>query len=157
MRGIAELSVLRGMRLGEILGLLWDDVDEISDTITIRDTKGNRPRVIPLEGARDVFDRLPQLSRWVFPGRAGRPRRVDHASKKINAIAREIGLLDFTAHDLRHTFASWYVQRGGDMYRLQLILGHKGPAMTQRYAHLRVDDLREAAQIPAHPARDFVH
>lgn len=45
--------------------------------------------------------------------------------------------------EMRHTFASWYAQKGGDMYRLQLILGHKGPAMTQRYTHLNVDDLRE--------------
>lgn len=50
---------------------------------------------------------------------------------------------DFKPHDLRHTYASWYVQRGGDLYRLQKILGHSGPAMTQRYAHLSADDLRE--------------
>ena len=87
----------------------------------------------------------------------GQAMRVDNTSREINRIAREAEITNFTTHDLRHTFASWYAQKGGDMYRLQLILGHKGPAMTQRYAHLRVDDLRDAAQKPAQQPRDFLH
>ncbi|WP_306127917.1 site-specific integrase [Roseovarius sp. MMSF_3350] len=143
-KSVAEMSVLRGMRLGEILNMKWADIDEITDTITLPDTKSGRPRTIPLENAVDVLDRQPsQTGRWVFSNAKGRPFRVDNASKRINKIARDVGIKDFTTHDLRHTFASWYVQRGGDLYRLQLILGHTGPAMTQRYAHLRVDDLRE--------------
>lgn len=39
-------------------------------------------------------------------------------------------------HLLRHTFASHYVQAGGDIYRLAQILGHTNITMTQRYAHL---------------------
>lgn len=142
-RSIAEVSVLRGMRCGEILDLEWRDIDENLDLITIRNAKGNTRRVIPLEGARKILLSQPQNGRLIFPTSTGRRHRVDNVTKRVNAIARENGIDDFTFHDLRHTYASWYVQRGGDMYRLQRILGHKGPAMTQRYAHLRVDDLRE--------------
>lgn len=156
-KSICEVSVLRGMRLGEILALQWSDLNFIRDEITMRDTKNNRPRVIPMEGARAVFERTPRHAKHVFTTGIGTPLRVDNASKEINQVARDAGIENFTAHDLRHTFASWYVQRGGDMYRLQLILGHKGPAMTQRYAHLRVDDLREAAQKSAQSPRDFLH
>ena len=39
-------------------------------------------------------------------------------------------------HDLRHTFASHWMSKGGDLFRLQRILGHKSPTMTNRYAHL---------------------
>lgn len=42
-------------------------------------------------------------------------------------------------HDLRHTFASHWVLNGGDIYRLQRILGHSTVAMTMRYAHLAPD------------------
>jgi integrase/recombinase XerD len=143
LRSIAEMSVARGLRCGEVLNLEWRDVDENMDTLTIREAKGNKRRVIPLEGARAILDRQPRNGRLVFPTRTGNRHRVDNTTKRVNAIAREAGVDDFTFHDLRHTFASWYVQRGGDMYKLQLILGHEGPAMTQRYAHLRVDDLRE--------------
>lgn len=157
LRGVAETSIVRGMRLGEILALRWEDVNFGDDTITIRDTKGNRPRVIPLEGAGPIFDRQRRYGRYVFPSRTGNMLRVDSVSKQVNQVARDVGIPDFTFHDLRHTYASWYVQRGGDLYRLQLILGHKGPAMTQRYAHLRVDDLRDVAQSRAQKPRDFLH
>jgi integrase len=40
-------------------------------------------------------------------------------------------------HDLRHTFASSWVARGGDLFKLQKVLGHKSVTMTQRYAHLQ--------------------
>lgn len=159
-KSVAELSVLRGMRLGEILSLRWADINERTDEITIRDanSKNGFPRVIPLEGALAVLDRQPrQDGRWVFPNTNGRPFRVDSASKRINKIAREAGLEDFTCHDLRHTYASWYVQNGGDLYRLQRILGHKSPAMTQRYAHLRIDDLRETRTNVGTAAKNFIN
>jgi site-specific recombinase XerC len=39
-------------------------------------------------------------------------------------------------HDLRHTFASWYMMNGGDLYELAKILGHSNIRMTERYAKL---------------------
>ena len=43
---------------------------------------------------------------------------------------------DFWFHDLRHTFASWYMMNGGDLYELAKILGHANIKMTERYAKL---------------------
>src|SRR5258705_13503572 len=45
-------------------------------------------------------------------------------------------------HDLRHSFASWFVMRGGSLQALQTILGHADIKMTLRYAHLAPDHLR---------------
>jgi len=42
-------------------------------------------------------------------------------------------------HDLRHSFASHWVVRGGDLFKLQKILGHQCVQMTMRYAHLAPD------------------
>ncbi|MEM6940219.1 MAG: tyrosine-type recombinase/integrase [Pseudomonadota bacterium] len=157
IRSIAEMSVLRGMRLGEILDLRWRDVNKTQDLITLRHTKNNAPRVIPLEGARQVIEAQPRVSDYVFTNRAGNRFSVADVSKQFRLAVGKLDVEPLRFHDLRHTFASWYVQRGGDMYKLQLILGHKGPAMTQRYAHLRVDDLREAAQISAQDTRGFLN
>jgi integrase len=46
------------------------------------------------------------------------------------------GIKDFRFHDLRHTFASWYMMNGGDLYALANILGHRNIKMTERYAKL---------------------
>jgi len=53
---------------------------------------------------------------------------------------------DFRFHDLRHTFATRLVQAGKDLYQVQSLLGHKSPAMTQRYAHHYPESLRDAVE-----------
>ncbi|GLT08035.1 tyrosine-type recombinase/integrase [Sulfitobacter porphyrae] len=157
IRSIAEMSVMRGLRLGEITGLRWRNVSFTQDLITLPDTKGNRPRVLPLEGGRAIVERQPRVSEYVFTNRAGNRFAENDVSKQFRLAVHRLGIDDVRFHDLRHTFASWYVQRGGDLYKLQLLLGHKGPTMTQRYAHLRVDDLREDAQLSAHRISGFLN
>ncbi len=44
---------------------------------------------------------------------------------------------EFRFHDLRHTFASWYMMNGGDLYKLAKLMGHANIKMTERYAKLR--------------------
>jgi len=142
-KSIAEISVLRGLRCGEVLSLDWSHIDFDRDEISLFKTKNHFPRVLPLEGAADVFRRLgPKNGGPVFHNGRGVPLAVAEVTRRVNAVARAQKIPDFTFHDLRHTYASWYVQGGGDLYRLQLILGHKSPTMTQRYAHLSVDHLR---------------
>ena len=47
-------------------------------------------------------------------------------------------------HTLRHTFGSWHVEAGTDLYALQKLMGHSTLAQTERYAHLRDKTLEEA-------------
>ena len=47
-------------------------------------------------------------------------------------------------HDLRHTFASWAVQRGATLQEVKDLLGHSSLAMVMRYAHLSPEHLRKA-------------
>jgi len=57
-------------------------------------------------------------------------------------VAAQIG--DFRSHDLRHTFASWAMQRGVTLPELKELLGHSSLAMVMRYAHLAKEHLRDA-------------
>jgi integrase len=82
---------------------------------------------------------------YVFPNPStGRPyRSIHHRWARIRAAA---GLSDVRLHDLRHTFASVLVNSGRSLYDVQLLLGHKSPQTTTRYAHLQHQTLREASE-----------
>jgi len=49
-------------------------------------------------------------------------------------------------HTCRHTFASWHVQNGTDLYTVKELLGHSTIQLTERYSHLRPDGLKTAAK-----------
>ena len=138
-----------GMRAGELAGLLWTDVDFDRRLLTVQrtykgePTKSGEVRYVPLLDAL-----LPVLREWrlrnplpiVFPnqrsanlGPSARPfQEVLHRVLKQAGFPK--GYIRF--HDLRHTFASHWMMSGGDIFKLQRILGHADQTMTQRYAHL---------------------
>jgi integrase len=145
-----RLPLCTGMRRGELFRLKWTDLDFEKDFIHIRNPKGGRDQVIPMnQVAREVLESHPRTdSPYVFPGQKGNQRV--RAPKKINTIKKRAGLpKDFRAlHGLRHVYASMLVSSGQvDLYTLQKLLTHKSPAMTQRYAHLRDEALRRASDL----------
>jgi len=80
--------------------------------------------------------------------------KVQRAFRKALKIAR---IENFRFHDLRHTFASMCVQVGVDLYAVQKVLGHKDGRMTQRYAHLSSEYLRDAIQKLNKSATNLLH
>lgn len=146
-----RMALFTGMRRGELFKLRWEDVDFDRGFIHIRGPKGGKDQSIPLnQAAREVLEDHPRHdnSPFVFPGRGGR-QRTDF-KRPINRIRQRAGLPpDFRPlHGLRHTYASMLASSGQvDLYTLQKLLTHKSPAMTQRYAHLRDEALRRAADL----------
>ena len=148
------LALVSGMRRGEIFGLAWKDVDFRRGFITIRNPKGGREQTIPLsDSAREILERRPKDTPFVFPatreGKKKTPHRVDMA-KELRAIRNAAGLpADFRPmHGLRHAFASRLASSGQvDLYTIQRLLTHKSPITSARYAHLRDETLRNAANL----------
>ena len=148
LKPIIEVAALTGMRAEEILSLTWVQVDLDRREITLTKTKTNTPRVVPLSReAVAVFVTTPRhiTSAWVFcdPLTGRRYRKLKTG---FHGACRRAGIENFRFHDLRHTFASWAVQSGMDLYRLSRILGHATTQMTQRYAHLATADLHAAIE-----------
>src|SRR5208282_4030866 len=105
------------------------------------------------EGSRYVFTApqggfLMNLNREWY-GRSSRASRYGRSGVELPLRAgagalERAGIADLHFHDLRHTFASRLVMAGVDLYRVQKLLGHKTPAMTQRYAHFDPEALKAA-------------
>jgi integrase len=151
LRPILRMAVFTGMRLGEITGLTWEDVDRKAGVIHVpMDTKSGT-RAVPMnETVRKLLEGQVRHLRcpYVFARRDGRQYHSRETrntiSKHTRAAARAVGIHDAGFHSLRHTAASWMVQSGVSLYDVQLILGHSTPAMTARYAHLRPEHLRDS-------------
>lgn len=156
-------AIYTGMRAGELAGLCWDDVDFEQRLITVQrsfdgPTKSDEVRRVPI---LDVLYtplkkwRLRHPGRFVFTNRDGRmlgksARLFQEVLHRVLVRAefpmvqrggRQRRYVRF--HDLRHTFASHWVMKGGDIFKLQKILGHESIKMTQRYAHLQPDAFRD--------------
>ncbi|MHC1744982.1 MAG: tyrosine-type recombinase/integrase [Syntrophobacteraceae bacterium] len=148
---LMRLALVSGMRRGELFRLQWSHVDFENGFIHLKDPKGGRDAVIPMnDSARSVLENHPRAegSLHVFPGRGGN-QRVE-IRDAVNRIKRKAGLPEGfrPLHGLRHTFASSLASSGQvDLYTLQRLLTHKDPAMTQRYAHLRDEALRKASDL----------
>lgn len=152
-------AVYTGLRAGELAGLRWDDIDIERRLISVQrsyegPTKSGRSRHVPI-----LDPLLPVLRAWrlrhpgrlVFTNRDGRMlgpsarafqevlhRCLDGAGFESPVIQGR-RRWHITFHGLRHTFASHWVMGGGDIFRLQKILGHSTLDMTMRYAHLAPD------------------
>ena len=146
LKPILVLAVETGLRKEELLGLTLSSIDLRRRELRLTLTKTGRPRQVPLspkaqETIRELLERSRPRSPFLFCKPDG--SHVGDPKKAFSGACRRAGIVDFRFHDLRHTFASWFAQDGGDLYRLSRILGHATLQMSSRYAHLRTDDLHE--------------
>jgi site-specific recombinase XerD len=67
--------------------------------------------------------------------------------REFSIALEKAKIQNFRWHDLRHCFGTKLIQEGRDLYEVQLLLGHKNPMMTQRYAHHDIESLRDAVEV----------
>ena len=90
-------------------------------------------------------------SDYVFQGRKGKLGRISPTfSRAVDDLKLNDGIddprLQICFHSCRHSYASWMIEQGADLYIVQRLLGHKTNVMTQRYAHLSESRLKDAAK-----------
>jgi len=138
---LVELCLFTGLRQAEALGLTWDRVDRSRGVILLEVTKSGRRREVPLNSEADtaLVRQGPLEAGLVFGTSSWYAFR-----KAWEAAVKAAKVPDFHFHDLRHTFASWAIQRGATLPELKDLLGHSSLAMVMRYAHLSPEHLRSA-------------
>lgn len=162
-RAIA-LAAKTGMRIGELRGLHWDDVDLVAKRMTIKRSivhrkvgtpKNGKSRELPLcDTAVAILKRQKHLKGdYVFSEDDGRPLEINTMYRRLKFFCKKAGLRKIGFHTLRHTFASHLVMKGVPLKVTQELLGHSDIKMTLRYAHLSPDvkhDFIRRLDIPWH-------
>lgn len=145
------IALLTGARKSEILQLTWETVDLENKMFYFMDTKNGTDRGAPMH--EFIYNELKKFkdenkvrslkNDYLFKTADGK-QKESLIGKLFPKIVNKCGITDFKFHDLRHTAASWQAMSGISQPITQKTLGHKSPAMTNRYSHLRDENLRPA-------------
>ncbi|HET9531102.1 MAG TPA: site-specific integrase [Blastocatellia bacterium] len=136
---IVIVALNTGMRLKEITGLRWRQVDFLRNRILVTNTKNGRDRTIPMNAlTRKVLERLHNGCReQVFES-------LPNISIAFNKACKKAGIEDFRFHDLRHTFGTRLADAGVDVVTIAALMGHSSIQMAMRYTHPTEDRNRRA-------------
>lgn len=138
---ICSLMMDCGLRLNEVVTLALDHL-HLADGYAVVNGKGNKQRIVPI----GLYSRrllLRYLARRpscvqthaVFLKSDLTPITDDTLRMMFRRLKNKAGIPRLRAHLLRHTFATNYLENGGDIYTLQTILGHTSLEMVKRYVH----------------------
>lgn len=163
-RGARDLAVLElfyatGMRLSELHGLDWSDLDLVGDQVKVRG-KGRKERIVPLGTAAVQALRKYELRRNEIPIIDRKAVFLSERGKRISArqlqnivtailsvVAEEAGL---SVHSLRHSFATHLLDAGADLMAVKELLGHASLSTTRIYTHTSKERLKKVYD-QAHP------
>jgi len=154
-------AVRTGMRLGELLGLQWGDIDFHGRFIDVRRNRVAGRTTTPKNGKTRRIDMSAQLTEtfralltarkaealrrgwkevpeWVFCNEEGGPLDGDNLRHRVfYRVLAKAGLRRVRFHDLRHTFASLLIQNGESLAYVKDQLGHSSIQVTvDIYGHL---------------------
>jgi integrase/recombinase XerC len=161
-RAVLEVFYSTGIRVSELVGLHWGDVDFQLGIIRVVG-KGSKERIVPigeiaLQALRDYSQE--QRRRWqlackgetaVFLNNRGERITTRSVARIVEKHLKQAGIaIQMGPHGLRHSFATHLLNSGADLRVIQELLGHVSLSTTQKYTHLNLDALT-AVYDKAHP------
>ena len=154
VKDMVIIAANTGLRQMEILKLEWSQIN-FRDKFLILDnrnhlTKSKKIRTIPLNinSMQVLIEREREKNNNLVFNRDGQLIKQEifcQTFKKYIIKSKLNPKLNF--HSLRHTFASWLVQKGVSIYEVSKLLGHSDMKVTEIYAHLSPENLRNAVEL----------
>jgi integrase/recombinase XerC len=160
-RAILELLYSAGLRVSELTGLDWEDIDLDGGLATVRG-KGKRERLAMIgppalaalarwQGARELLPKRKAAQSAVFLNKNGTRLTSRSIGRLLEKCLTEASLDPRTSpHTLRHSFATHLLDHGADVRGVQELLGHRSLATTQIYTHVSTNRLKDSYH-KAHP------
>lgn len=133
---IAKICLSTGCRWGEAESLHGEHVS--NNKITFVNTKGNKPRTVPISD--DLASEIPKKRGQLFTSSL----KAFRTAMDRTGIQLPAGQM---SHVLRHTFASHFMMKGGNILVLQRILGHASIVDTMKYSHFAPEHLEDAVRL----------
>jgi integrase len=157
-RPLITFGLRTGLRVGEVMGLRWCDVDLKRGRIVVRQAisrgrvgtpKSGKSREVELSNQTvELLRSIRHLrGEHVFCREDGRALTNQTIKSALRSACRRAGLPMVHWHTLRHTFASHLVMLGAPMSAVQRLLGHSKINTTNRYAHLAPESKRDAVNL----------
>jgi site-specific recombinase XerD len=154
---IAAFILNTGLRLSETISLKLDDVEisERKGQVLVRQGKGNKERIVPLntEARNAVSEWLkvrPSTScqRLWLSIESGNSEGVTGRAvqRALKRYGQEAGIKNLTPHVLRHSFAKNLTNKGVGVEKIAQLLGHESLNTTQIYIRPDFNDLEEALE-----------
>ncbi len=161
-RAMLEMVYSAGLRVSELVGLDWSDIDRREQLLRVRG-KGRKERVVPFGdralAALDAYQMsIPKLCprrlcdpQAVFLNCRGQRLTTRSVARLVDRYVVASGLsTKASPHALRHSFATHLLNAGADLRAIQELLGHASLSTTQRYTHVNMDQLMRVYD-KAHP------
>ncbi len=153
---IFAVCIFAGLRKNEVLQLQYSDVDLQNLSIFVRQGKGNKDRIVPIcfalaQSLKLYIEERKRLNKTCSPFFASLNRNVgltESGLKNLIITMRDSSRISFTAHKLRHTFATLMMEGGCDIYILSKMMGHSDIKTSTIYLSASAEHLR--AQITKH-------
>jgi integrase/recombinase XerD len=138
-----------GCRITEALTLRVSDID-LDNLLLVLNGKGSKQRVVPFSFVlrkalhRHITECQLKPESLLFATKEGTAVWRITALRSIKLVCKQLGFAPpaRTLHSFGHTFAIFYLRRGGSVFHLQKIMGHSSLEMTKRYAALSTADLQ---------------
>jgi integrase/recombinase XerD len=131
-----------GLRITEASLLETRDVDSMQKVIHVRNGKGGKERMVPMDGRlyrllRAYYKHEQPPKPWLFASRAGNPICLETARRALLCAAAASGIGKIVGpHMLRHAFATHLLEKGTDLRTIQVVLGHGSIKSTQIYTRV---------------------
>lgn len=146
-RAMLGLIYACGLRRSELLNLKPADIESKRGLLVIRQSKGNKDRVVPLSEKVVAMLREYYMSYkpmvWLFEGLVRGERYSDESlAKVLKSACVKAGIRKpVTLHWLRHSYATHLLESGTDLRFIQELLGHKSSRTTEIYTHVSIKSL----------------
>lgn len=157
---IINYLLATGNREGTLCDLRVKDIDFDTDTIRLTRTKNRREQIIPMSTTiRGVLReylkyRKGEPDDYLFCSVNGERLAENGIRIAIRKYNQKRGVSKTSVHLFRHTFAKKWILNGGDVFRLQKILGHSSMEIVKEYVNMFSDDLKRDFDI-FNPLEEF--